>query len=40
MKKLILNPNVSVGPFVFGTEQEKIWEIIKKEFGSESVKRS
>ena len=36
MKKLILNPNVSVGPFVFGTEQEKIWEIIKKEFGSES----
>ena len=35
MKKLILDPNVSVGPFVFGTEQEKIWEIIRDEFSSE-----
>jgi hypothetical protein len=35
MKKLILNPNISVGPFVFGTEQEEIWKIMKKEFGSE-----
>ncbi len=35
MKKLILNPNISVGPFVFGTEQEEVWKIIKREFGSE-----
>ena len=35
MKKLILNPNISVGPFVFGTEQEEVWKIVKREFGSE-----
>lgn len=35
MKKLILNPNVSVGPFVFGTKREDMWKIMKKEFGSE-----
>jgi hypothetical protein len=35
MKKLILNPNVSVGPFVFGTKREDMWAIMKKEFGSE-----
>jgi len=35
MKKLILNPNISVGPFVFGTEQEEVWEIVKREFGLE-----
>ena len=35
MKKLFLNPNVSVGPFVFGTEQKEMWKIMKKEFGSE-----
>ncbi len=35
MKKLIFKPNVSVGSFVFGTEQEKVWEIMKSEFGSE-----
>ena len=29
MKKLILKPNISVGPFVFGTEQEEVWKIIK-----------
>ncbi len=34
MHKLILNPNISVGPFVFGTEQQEMWEIMKKEFGS------
>ena len=35
MKKLILNPNISVGSFVFGTEQEEVWKIVKREFGSE-----
>ena len=35
MKNLILKPNVSVGPFVFGTEQKEIWKIMKEEFGSE-----
>ncbi|MEE3423481.1 MAG: hypothetical protein VZR11_12380 [Succinimonas sp.] len=35
MKKLILNPNISVGPFVFGTEQEEVWKIVKREFCSE-----
>ena len=35
MKKLILTPNISVGPFVFGTEQEEVWKIIKMEFESE-----
>ena len=34
MKKFILDPNISVGPFVFDTEQEKIWKMMKKEFGS------
>ncbi len=35
MRKLVLNPNVSVGPFVFGTEQKEMWKIMKNEFGSE-----
>ena len=35
MKKLFFNPNVSVGPFVFGTEREDIWKMMKREFGSE-----
>ncbi len=35
MKKLILNHTISAGPFVFGTEQEEIWKIIKRELGSE-----
>ena len=35
MHKLILNPNISVGPFVFGVEQKEIWRIMKEEFGSE-----
>jgi hypothetical protein len=34
MHKLRLTPNVSVGPFVFGTEQQEMWEIMKNEFGS------
>ena len=38
MHKLILNPNISVGPFVFGVEQKEIWRIMKEEFGSEQKK--
>ena len=35
MIQLILEPNISVGPFVFGTSQKEIWEIMKNEFNSE-----
>ena len=35
MKKLILNPNISVGHFMFGADREQILEIIKKEFNTD-----
>lgn len=35
MKKFILNPNISVGPFVFGMEREEVWKMMKDKFGTE-----
>ena len=35
MKKFILNPNISVGPFVFGMAREEVWKMMKDEFGTE-----
>ncbi len=35
MIELRFIPNISVGPFVFGTEREEVWKMMKNEFGTE-----
>ena len=35
MNKFKLNPNISVGPFIFGTKREEVWKMMKLEFGTE-----